>query len=170
MIVLDVARKADIYSVAFSADGAALVVCASGSRIGTAATWNERIETVERDGIGAIAEAGMARWFTARSRVERPDLVHGFATMLVRTPLAGYVDGCRAVRDADLRAADARIRCRTLIVAGAEDAVTTPAMGGEMRDAIPNAELVVLDGAAHMLCAEQPAATNAALLRFLEGR
>jgi pimeloyl-ACP methyl ester carboxylesterase len=42
-------------------------------------------------------------------------------------------------------------------------------MGAEMRDAIPNAELLVLDDAAHMLCAEQPNATNAALLRFLEG-
>jgi 3-oxoadipate enol-lactonase len=148
---------------------AALVICATGSRIGTAATWNERIETVQRDGIAAIADAGMARWFTERCRAERPELVRGFANMLTRTPVGGYVDGCRAVRDADLRADDARIRCRTLIVAGAEDQVTTPAMGAELREAVPNAELVVLAAAAHMLCAEQPDATNALLLRFLEG-
>ena len=147
----------------------ALAICATGSRIGTAATWNERIATVERDGIAAIADATMGRWFTERARAERPALVRGFANMLTRTPVAGYIGGCRAVRDADLRVDDARIDCRTLIVAGAGDPVTTPAMGAEMRDAIPNAELVVLDDAAHMLCAEQPRATNAVLLRFLEG-
>jgi 3-oxoadipate enol-lactonase len=147
----------------------ALAICATGSRIGTAAGWNERIETVQSEGIAAIAEAGMARWFTARARAERPELVRGFANMLTRTPLGGYVDGCRAVRDADLRADDARIRCRTLIVAGAEDPTTTPAMGAEMRDAIPSAELIVFEHASHMLCAEQPEATNAALLHFLEG-
>jgi pimeloyl-ACP methyl ester carboxylesterase len=38
-----------------------------------------------------------------------------------------------------------------------------------MRDAIAAAELIVLDAASHMLCAEQPDATNAALLHFLEG-
>jgi 3-oxoadipate enol-lactonase len=146
-----------------------LALCATGSRIGTATVWNERIATVESEGLAAIADAGMQRWFTVRARTDRPELVRGFANMLTRTPVDGYVEGCRAVRDADLRADDTRIRCRTLIVAGAEDLVTTPAMGTEMRDAIPTAELIVLDDAAHMLCAEQPNATNAALVRFLEG-
>ena len=146
-----------------------LVLCATGSRIGTAAGWNERIATVQREGLAAIADAAMLRWFTHRAHAEQPELVRGFANMLTRTPVDGYVGGCAAVRDADLRADDARIRCRTLIVAGAEDPTTTPAMGAEMRDAIPGAELLVLDGASHLLCAERPGATNAALLRFLEG-
>jgi 3-oxoadipate enol-lactonase len=146
----------------------ALVLCATGSRIATATTWNDRIATIERDGLDAIADAGMTRWFTERAHAEQPELVRGFRNMLTRTPVDGYAGGCRAVRDADLRADDARIRCRTLIVAGAQDAVTTPAMGEEMRDAIPSAELVVLDDASHMLCAEQPRATNALLRRFLE--
>lgn len=145
-----------------------LVLCATGSRIGDAATWNARIAAVERDGLGAIVDATMARWFTDRMHAERPDVVRGFATMLARTPVAGYVGGCRAVRDADLRADGARIRCRTLIVAGAADPSTPPALGAELRDAIAGAELLVIDGAAHILNVEQPAATNAALLRFLE--
>ena len=146
-----------------------LVLCATGSRIGTAAGWNERIETVERDGLAAIAGAGMKRWFTEHAHAERSELVRGFANMLTRTPVNGYVGGCASVRDADLRADDARIRCRTLILAGDEDPTATPAMGAEMRDAIPGSELLVLDAASHLFCAEQPGATNAALLRFLEG-
>lgn len=157
------------FAAEFSGRVESLVICASGSRIGTAAGWNERIATVESEGLASIAGAGMRRWFTDRAHAERPDLIRGFANMLTRTPASGYLGGCAAVRDADLRVDDARILCRTLIVAGAEDPTTTPAMGAEMRDAIPGAELLVLDAASHMLCAERPEATNTALLRFLEG-
>ncbi|HEV3087663.1 MAG TPA: 3-oxoadipate enol-lactonase [Candidatus Elarobacter sp.] len=147
----------------------ALAVCASASRSGTPEIWNARIESVQRDGIDAIVDATMGRWFTERTHADRPELVSGIANMLRRTPVEGYLGGCRAVRDADLRADDALIRTRTLIVEGEHDPLMTPAAGAELRDAIANAELVVLHGASHMLCAEQPIAFNEALLRFLEG-
>jgi len=124
---------------------------------------------VRRDGVDALADGLMQRWFAAETRSARPDLVRGFATMLSRTPAQGYAAGCAAVRDADLRADDARIVPPALIVSGALDPSTTPALGAELRDAIPGATQIVLEGAAHMLCAEQPAALNDALLNFLEG-
>jgi 3-oxoadipate enol-lactonase len=147
----------------------ALVLCATGSRIGTADVWNARIATVEQDGVAAIADSVMTRWFTDATRARRHDVIAGFTTMLTRTPVAGYAAGCRAVRDADLRADDARIDCRTLVVSGALDPATTPDMGAEVRDAIAGSEFLVLDDAAHLLCVEQPTALNRALLRFLEG-
>jgi 3-oxoadipate enol-lactonase len=146
----------------------ALVICATASRIGTAEIWNERIETVQREGVGAIVDATMGRWFTENAQHDRPELVRGFANMVRRAPVDGYLAGCRAVRDADLRVDDAKIRARTLIIEGEHDATATPAMGAELRDAIANAELIVVHGAAHMVCAEQPVAFNEALLRFLE--
>lgn len=145
-----------------------LVLCATASRIGSAETWNARIATVRSSGIGAIAEAGLARWFTGRTLRERPALARGFATMMQRTSVDGYVAGCAAVRDADLRADDARIACPTLVVAGDADPVTTPAMGADLRDAIRGARLVVLEDAAHILNAERPAAFDAAVLDFVE--
>ncbi|HTJ26842.1 MAG TPA: 3-oxoadipate enol-lactonase [Candidatus Limnocylindria bacterium] len=147
----------------------ALVLCATGSRIGTSEVWQTRIATVEREGIGAIVEATMERWFTPRAHREQPVLVAGFATMLARAPLSGYVAGCRAIEVADLRADDAGITAPTLVVAGAGDVVTPPASGEELCALIGGAELVVLDDAAHILCAEQPAAFDAAVLGFLSG-
>jgi 3-oxoadipate enol-lactonase len=147
----------------------ALALCATATRVGTAETWDARIAAVEQDGLAAIADSVMIRWFTETTRARRHDVIAGFTTMLTRTPVPGYVAGCRAVRDADLRADDARIRCRTLVVAGALDPGTTPAMRAEVRDAIGGAEFLVLDDASHMLCVEQPTALNRALLRFLEG-
>ncbi|MBV8749141.1 MAG: 3-oxoadipate enol-lactonase [Candidatus Eremiobacteraeota bacterium] len=144
------------------------MLCATGSRMGTVDGWNERIATVEREGVGAIVEATMGRWFTTRTRAERPELVRGFSAMLLSTPRAGYVAGCHAVRDADLRADDARIACPVLVITGEGDPTAPPDVGTALRDAIPNAEFALITGASHLLCVEQPAATNAMLLRFLE--
>ncbi len=115
----------------------------------------------------ALAEAVLARWFTPRAHAEQPALIARFGAMLRAMPPAGYAAGCRAVRDADLRADDRAIAVPTLILAGAEDAVTPPASGAAMRELIPGARLTVVDGAAHIIPAEQPAATLAALLPFL---
>ena len=144
-----------------------LVLCATGNRLGTLAVWNERLATVEREGLEAIVDSTMGRWFTEQTHADRPDLVRGFANMVLRTPVAGYVACGRAVRDADLRADDGLIRARTLIVAGTHDPTASPTVGAEMRDAIAGAQLEVMH-AAHILNAEQPVAFNDLLLRFLE--
>lgn len=146
----------------------ALVLCAAASHTASTSVWDERIATIEREGLEAIVDGTMGRWFTEHAHAQRPELVQGFANMVVRTPVAGYIAGARAVRDADLRADDARITARTLIVAGAHDPGMTPEMAAELQAAIAGARLEVLHGAAHMLCAEQPVAFNEKLLSFLE--
>jgi 3-oxoadipate enol-lactonase len=148
----------------------ALVLCATASRIGTAETWEARITAVEQGGMRAVIPAVLERWFTPRAHAERPALVKGFGTMLERTPAGSYVAACRAIRDADLRADDANVRCPALVIAGADDAVTTPAMATELSAAITGARLRIVDGSAHILCAEAPAAFNAELLPFLAER
>jgi 3-oxoadipate enol-lactonase len=145
----------------------ALALCATASRIGTAQTWEARIAAVEQGGMTAVIPAILERWFTPRAHAEQPALVRGFATMLERTPAASYVAACAAVRDADLCADDARIRCPALVIAGSDDAVTTPAMAAELSAAIPGARLHVIDSCAHIACAQAPAAFNAVLLPFL---
>jgi 3-oxoadipate enol-lactonase len=144
-----------------------LVLCATASRIGSPDTWRTRITAVEQGGMSAIIPGVLERWFTPRAHAEQPALVRGFATMLERTPALSYIAACGAIRDADLRADDGAVRCPTLVIAGAQDAVTSPAMAAELRDAIPGARLHVVDAAAHILCAEAPDAFNHALLGFL---
>jgi 3-oxoadipate enol-lactonase len=145
----------------------ALVLCATASRIGTAAVWETRIAAVENGGMAAIVPGVLERWFTPRAHADAPALIAGFRTMLERTPADSYVAACGAIRDADLRADDAAVSCPTLIIAGADDPVTTPAMAAELSAAIPGARLTVVDASAHILCAEAPAAFNAELLAFL---
>src|SRR5581483_3168995 len=145
-----------------------VALCATGNVIGPPSRWDARMETIRAGGLAAIADGVMSGWFTERMRREEPDVVQGFSTMLQRTPVDGYLEGCRAVRDADLRADDARIRARTLVVSGAEDPSTTPAAGEALAAAVPGARFVTIDGAAHIIPAEQPDALARTLLAFFE--
>jgi pimeloyl-ACP methyl ester carboxylesterase len=54
-----------------------------------------------------------------------------------------------------------------LVLSGAHDRTTPPESAQELVDAIPTAEHVVIDGAAHMIPYEQPQAFLAAVRTFL---
>jgi 3-oxoadipate enol-lactonase len=144
-----------------------LTLCSTATRMGSAAIWDERISTLRQGGVAAIADGVLARWFTPRTHAEHPEVVRGFGNMLLRTPLDEYIANALAVRNADLRADLAAIRCPALIISGAEDPSASPESATELRDGIAGAELVILDGAAHVVTIERAAEVSALVLRFL---
>lgn len=62
-----------------------------------------------------------------------------------------------------------RVDCPTLVVVGADDALTPPDRAEEMADLIPGAELLVVKQCGHLSTLEQPEMVSAALLRWLQG-
>jgi pimeloyl-ACP methyl ester carboxylesterase len=56
----------------------------------------------------------------------------------------------------------------TLVLCGDKDLLTPPHNSQVMADALPDAELVLVPGAGHMVILERPAVVNAALLGLLE--
>lgn len=62
------------------------------------------------------------------------------------------------------------IRCPTLIVASAGDALRSLEEANELFEAIPNASLQVLDGSGHMIPLEQPEELAAAIIRWLNAQ
>ncbi len=143
-----------------------LVLANTAPRIGTAASWNARIDAVREGGMGAIAELVLERWFTAGFRARAPQAVGRIAAMLAATPPAGYVACCGAIRDADQWPGIAAIRCPTLVVAGTEDVSTPAAEGRQMAERIAGARYVELD-AAHISNVEAAARFTAELIAFL---
>ncbi|HWK47057.1 MAG TPA: 3-oxoadipate enol-lactonase [Stellaceae bacterium] len=144
-----------------------LVLCDTASRIGTAATWQDRVAAIRAGGMASIADAVMTRWFTPAFFEREPAALSGFRNMLARTPVDGYAGCCLAIRDADLRADCARITCPTQVVVGDQDASTPPALVRETAASIAGADLSIIEGAGHIPTAEQPEALNRILLRFL---
>jgi 3-oxoadipate enol-lactonase len=80
---------------------------------------------------------------------------------------AAYRIGAEAVWLADQRERVARIDVPTLVLCGALDVVTPPALSQELAAAIPGSELVMIEGAGHLANIERPAEFNAAVDRFL---
>ena len=80
----------------------------------------------------------------------------------------GVVDGLEALKTRpDARPGLAAIACPTLVMVGADDALTPPSSAETLRDGIAGAQLVVIPDAGHMSNLEQPVAFALALWSFL---
>jgi len=98
----------------------------------------------------------MERWFSPGFHRERPDELAGWRAMLTRTPVAGYIATCAAIRDADLTAAARAVAAPTLCLVGSEDGATPPELVRELSALIPGAGFHTVEGAGHLPCVERP--------------
>jgi 3-oxoadipate enol-lactonase len=128
--------------------------------------WDARIDTVRREGVSALADSTLQRWFTPRFREQSPQQVAGVRDTVCRTPAEGYIGCAQAVRDLAQLELLARITVPTLVVAGAHDEATPPALSDQLQHGIAGARRVTLD-AAHQSAFEQPGAFCAAWRAFV---
>jgi 3-oxoadipate enol-lactonase len=135
---------------------AALVLADTAAQIGSAESWNARIEAVNGQGLAAIADAVMQRWFTPDFQATRADDLAGWRAMLCATTPAGYNAACAALRDADLTAVLKTITAPTLVVAGEGDQSTPPELVRAMASGIPGASFTLIESCGHIPPAEQP--------------
>jgi 3-oxoadipate enol-lactonase len=143
-----------------------LVLANTGAKIGTVDGWNERMRGLREHGMGAVADASMARWFTPPFRERHADVVARYRAMVAACPADGYLGCSAAIRDTDLREDIRRITAPTLVIVGAQDLSTTPADGALIQDRIPGARLASLD-CAHLSNIERASEFSAAVLEFL---
>ena len=135
-----------------------------------APNWAARIAAVEAGGMPAVAEMVMERYFGADFRAAHPEVVERYRATVLRSDPAGYAACCRAIAAVDWLERLPQVRTPALVVAGALDVGATPAMSQAIAGRIAGAELVVLDGAAHLSTAERPQAFAALLRDFLAAR
>jgi 3-oxoadipate enol-lactonase len=143
-----------------------LVLCCTSARFAPD-TFDSRARTVRADGVGAIADAVVERWFTPAFREGRPEIAEWARRMLLETPDEGYAGCCEAVRDADLSDTLGTISASALVIAGADDPAAPPDQAESIRDSIPGASLQVVSEAAHLANIEQPEAVTQAILDHL---
>ncbi len=150
---------------------AALVIANSTSGYPSEARtmWQARIDAVLAGGVDAIADAVMGRYFHDAFRAAQPATVARFRQRVATTGAAGYAACCAAVAGHDTTARLPAIAAPTLVIAGALDAGTPPAMSETMRDAIPHARLALVADAAHLSAIEQPAPFAALVRQFMLG-
>ncbi|MEQ9608942.1 MAG: 3-oxoadipate enol-lactonase [Kiloniellaceae bacterium] len=145
---------------------AGLVLADTAHKIGTAEMWAQRMAAIEDGGIASIADAILERWFTEAFRESDPIALTGWHAMLTRTPKAGYLGTCAALRDSDLTEQTREIAVPALCLVGAEDGATPPALVKQLADLIPGARYEVIAGAGHLPCIEQPEIMADLILNF----
>ena len=125
------------------------------------ALWQARISTVAAQGVAAIADAAMQRWFTPEFRADQAGggaaRVAALRGQLEKTDAAAYAASCEAVAAIDFRASNAHITCPVLVIAGTRDEAAPLAMSQAIAHSIAGAQLRTLE-AAHLSAVEQPEA------------
>jgi len=143
------------------------VLCCTSAQLGPPSAWTERAATVRAEGVGAIADTVLGRWFTPAFAQAHPEVIEGTRAILVATPAEGYAGCCEAIAEMDLIPDLPSIGAPTLVLAGAEDPATPPQHGRRIASLIPGARFEIVSPAAHIATVERPDLTTAMILRFL---
>jgi 3-oxoadipate enol-lactonase len=115
-----------------------------------------------------VADAVVARWFTAPYRERHPARVAEMRALIAATPAEGYAACCDAIERMDLRPDLAGIEAPTLAIAASGDPSTPPSHLRAIAEAVPRGRLVVVDAAAHLVNVEQPQQVNQLIREHLE--
>jgi 3-oxoadipate enol-lactonase len=147
-----------------------LVLCDTASQdpLGDPKLWQQRIDAVNAGGsMEPMVEATVARFLTADTIKNKPQVADLVRQMVRATNTTGYIGCCQALSQLALTDRISAITLPTMIVVGAEDPATNVGMAREIHERIKGSELVILERAAHLSNMDQPAAFGAAVLGFL---
>ena len=128
--------------------------------------WDERMAVIEAQGLEAVLEGTLQRWFTEPTIAARPAEMDAVRAMITATPVAGYLGCCGALKKLAYLDRLGSIECPTLFVAGTHDLGAPAAAMRDMHERVTGSQYVELD-AAHVSNIERPDAFNTALRAFL---
>jgi 3-oxoadipate enol-lactonase len=126
------------------------------------------MRTAEAQGMDALVESTLARWFTEPYRQSRKDVMERIGSHIRSTPVAGFVGCCHAISNVDVLDRLGEIKCPTLVIVGEEDHGTPPEMARAIHANLAGSQLVLIPSAAHFSNVEQEKAFNDAMMSFLD--
>ena len=130
--------------------------------------WEERIAQVKAQGMAPLVEPTMQRWFTPDFLASGDSVLEEIRREIAATPVNGFCGWAAAISDLNLTAHLPGIKAPTLIMVGADDAGTPPAMSQVIAAQIAGSRLEIVENASHMLPLQQPDRFLETLIDFLE--
>lgn len=103
-----------------------LIVCATAPRIGTPASWHQRIAHVTASGLAPLVPATADRWFSPALVAAPTPLVTRMLATFQAVDRRAYIGCCEALATCDLRDDLARISAPVLAISGDDDTVCRP--------------------------------------------
>ncbi|MGD9228456.1 MAG: 3-oxoadipate enol-lactonase [Desulfobacterales bacterium] len=129
--------------------------------------WQERINAVRDQGMPAVAESTLERWFTPNYLKQNLPEIEQIRRQILATPVAGYIGCSEAIRRLNYLEQLSAIQIPTLIMVGADDPGTPVEASEAMHARMKGSNLVVIPEAAHLSNIEQTAAFNTNLMAHL---
>lgn len=140
----------------------------------TAAGFSDEVREYLRSQSAAVRNQGVAAALpslplslSANTRQTRPDLLDRLIKTMLAMDAETYAAAWTEIANFDSSGQLGRIRCPTLVLVGEEDRNTPPDASTVLARAIPDAAMVIIPGASHMLPMEAPDRFNDELVRFL---
>lgn len=129
--------------------------------------WAERARKVRAEGIEAMVEPSVTRWFTEAFQNGDASRMDAMRAMVRRTSVDGYAGSAAALRELDYERRLGDVSVPTLFLVGSHDAGAPPAVMRQMHEKTPGSRFAELADAGHLSVVEQPEAFARALLDFL---
>ena len=108
------------------------------------------------NGLAAIADVAMRRLFSAEFQAENPTLIAERRARFLAVDPQVFHAACLALSTLDLRHQLETVKVPALVLVGEHDEATPPAMSEELARLLPNAELKILAGCAHVPQLQEP--------------
>ena len=123
---------------------------------------------VAEEGVGILPKLQMERLLAPQTLANKKAIVEYVRDIMLESSPDGVVAALGAMRERpDSTPLLREIMVPTLVVGGAEDAISTPEVMGAMAEKIPDAQHLTLEEAGHLSNLEVPERFNAALRGFL---
>jgi len=128
--------------------------------------WEERIAVAQKQGIEALVEPTVGRWFPPETVAANPPYLDKIRAMIRATPVNGFIGCAAALAAHDYASAVGTVKCPTLFIVGEQDGATPIAMA-KLHEKLAGSRFVTLPGAGHISNMDRPAEFSRALRAFL---
>jgi 3-oxoadipate enol-lactonase len=130
--------------------------------------WEERIVVAQEQGMDALVEPTLARWFPPEVMKANPPHLDKVRRMIRTTPVNGFIGCAAALADHNYAVAVATVTQPVLFMVGEKDAAAPPMR--KLNEALPGSRYVELPGAGHISNLDQPEAFTRAIKDFLAAK
>lgn len=128
-----------------------------------AAQWAHRCELARAQGMDALVEPTIARWFPAETLAAGSAALDRTRRMIADTPVEGFCGGAAALSDVRYAERIEEVTVPAAFVVGAQDGVLPTAMRA-LHERLRGSRYVEIAGAGHLSALERPAEFASALV------
>lgn len=139
----------------------------TGAVIGNTELWNTRAGRVRQEGLAAMSEEVVPRWFSPTCFKAEPALKDGWCIQMGRSDDDSYAKLCEMLGRDDFKGKLSNKEVKVQLLGGSEDMATPPSTLEALAVELDGAPLEIFEGVSHVPSVETPTQFAETLLAIL---